>query len=63
QALPMIIILSAAVGAVVGIALMLIRGRDKNVPMPFGPFLAAAGWLAMMYGPQIRSAWLNLVTG
>lgn len=62
QALPMIIILSAAVGAVVGITLTLLRGRDKNVPMPFGPFLAAAGWLAMMYGPQIRSGWLNLVT-
>jgi leader peptidase (prepilin peptidase)/N-methyltransferase len=62
QALPMIIILSAAVGAVVGITLMLVRGRDKNVPMPFGPFLAAAGWLAMMYGEQIRSGWLNLVT-
>ncbi|MGB5352774.1 MAG: A24 family peptidase, partial [Woeseia sp.] len=62
QELPMIIILSAAVGAIIGIALMLIRGRDKNVPMPFGPFLAAAGWLAMMYGPQIRNSWINLVT-
>lgn len=62
QALPMIIILSAVVGAVTGIALMLLRGRDKNVPMPFGPFLAAAGWLAMLYGSQIRHWWISTVT-
>ncbi|MDZ7767837.1 MAG: A24 family peptidase [Woeseiaceae bacterium] len=58
QQLPMIIILSALVGAVLGIALIVVRGRDRNVPMPFGPFLAAAGWLAMMYGQQIQNWWL-----
>lgn len=62
QELPVIIILSALVGAIVGIALMAVRGRDRNVPMPFGPFLAAAGWLAMLYGPQIRSWWIGAVT-
>ena len=62
QELPVIIILSALVGAITGIALMAVRGRDRNIPMPFGPFLAAAGWLAMMYGPQIRSWWLGAVT-
>jgi leader peptidase (prepilin peptidase)/N-methyltransferase len=61
QELPMIIILSALVGAIVGIALIVVRGRDRNVPMPFGPFLAAAGWLAMMYGSQIRELWLGYV--
>ncbi|MDZ7645163.1 MAG: A24 family peptidase [Woeseiaceae bacterium] len=45
QQLPMIIILSALVGAVLGIALTILRGRDRNVPTPFGPFLAAACWL------------------
>ncbi|MEX0706531.1 MAG: A24 family peptidase [Woeseia sp.] len=62
QQLPMIIILSALVGAVLGIALIVVRGRDRNVPMPFGPFLAAAGWLAMMYGQQIQNWWLALMT-
>ncbi|MBT8084908.1 MAG: prepilin peptidase [Woeseia sp.] len=62
QDLPLIIILSAVVGALVGISLIVLRGRDRNVPMPFGPFLAAAGWLAMMFGPQIRSWWLSTVT-
>ncbi|MEQ8204737.1 MAG: A24 family peptidase [Woeseia sp.] len=62
QELPVIIILSALVGAIMGIGLMAVRGRDRNVPMPFGPFLAAAGWLAMLYGPQIRSWWVSVVT-
>ncbi|MEX1266705.1 MAG: A24 family peptidase [Woeseia sp.] len=62
QQLPMIIILSALVGAVLGIALIVVRGRDRNVPMPFGPFLAAAGWLAMMYGQQIQNWWLALMS-
>ena len=57
QQLPMIIILSALVGAVTGIALILLQGRDRNVPMPFGPFLAAAGWLAMLFGTEIRAWW------
>lgn len=62
QQLPMIIILSALVGAVLGITLIVVRGRDRNVPMPFGPFLAAAGWLAMMYGQQIQDWWLASMT-
>ncbi len=62
QELPMIIILSALVGAVVGVALIALRGRDRNVPMPFGPFLAAAGWIAMIAGPELRDWWLRLVT-
>lgn len=57
QQLPTIIVLSALVGAVIGIALIVIRGRDRNIPMPFGPFLAAAGWLAMMYGAEIQRWW------
>src|SRR5882757_4982077 len=53
--LPLIIILSAATGAVLGILMIALRGRDRSAPMPFGPYLAAAGWLAMMYG----STWVN----
>lgn len=49
-----IIMLSAVVGAVLGIALIVFRGRDHQVPMPFGPFLAGAGYIAMLYGDAIR---------
>jgi len=45
QSLPVIILLSSLVGAVVGIAIIVITGRDKNIPIPFGPYLAAAGWI------------------
>ena len=50
-----IVIMSAVVGAVLGIALIIFRGRDRQVPMPFGPFLAAAGWLVMMFGDQLQA--------
>lgn len=58
QMLPLVIFLSAIVGAFVGIALILIKGRDKNIPIPFGPYLATAGWIALMWGPQINQAYL-----
>ena len=50
QALPMVILLSSLVGAVVGLALIAATGRDKSVPIPFGPYLAAAGFIAMLWG-------------
>jgi leader peptidase (prepilin peptidase)/N-methyltransferase len=50
-----IIIMSAVVGAVIGIALIVFRGRDHQVPMPFGPFLAGAGWITMLWGDAIKS--------
>lgn len=53
QRLPLIILLSAVVGAAIGIALIVIRRHDRNVPIPFGPYLAAAGWIAMLYGREI----------
>jgi leader peptidase (prepilin peptidase)/N-methyltransferase len=59
QLLPLIILLSACVGAVVGIALIVIRGRDRNLPIPFGPYLAAAGWIAMLWGEQIVATYLH----
>ena len=49
-----IIMMSAVVGAIVGLALIVFRGRDHQVPMPFGPFLAAAGWVTMLYGNSIQ---------
>ncbi len=60
QMLPLILLLSAFTGAVVGIGLILLRGRDRNVPIPFGPYLAAAGWIALLWGPQIMGGYLSL---
>jgi len=62
QALPLIILLSSAVGAVIGLLLILVRGRDRNVPMPFGPFLAAAGWLTLLWGEQLGASWRAMAT-
>jgi leader peptidase (prepilin peptidase)/N-methyltransferase len=58
--LPLVILLSAATGAVLGIALILLRGRDRSQPIPFGPYLAAAGWLAMLYGNSLLEGYLRL---
>ena len=60
QMLLPIILLSALVGAVTGIALIVIRGRDRQLPIPFGPFLAAAGLLAMLWGPELVAAYLGI---
>lgn len=54
QMLLPIVLLSSLVGAVIGIALMLLQGRDHQIPMPFGPFLAAAGWLCLLWGEPIQ---------
>ena len=59
QALPLIILLSSLVGAVVGIALMLLKNRGKEIPIPFGPYLAAAGWIALLWGDTLTQAYLN----
>lgn len=57
QALPMVILLSSLVGAVVGISLILFLGRDRQLPIPFGPYLAAAGWITMLWGDAIISGY------
>lgn len=59
QQLPLIILLSACVGALTGIGLIVLRGRDRNLPIPFGPYLAAAGWIAMLWGEQIVTTYLR----
>ena len=60
QSLLGIILLSSIVGVVVGGSLMALRGRGRDVPMPFGPFLAAAGWLMLVFSEQI-ARWIPLV--
>ncbi|MEZ5548663.1 MAG: A24 family peptidase [Pseudomonadales bacterium] len=59
QLLPMIILLSSLVGAVVGIFIMILKHKGKSVPIPFGPYLAAAGWIAALWGEQLTQAYLK----
>ncbi|MCB1876479.1 MAG: prepilin peptidase [Chromatiales bacterium] len=59
QALPVILLFSSLVGALVGIGLIALRGRDKSIPIPFGPYLAAAGWITLMWGDAIIGVWLG----
>ena len=60
QMLPTIILLSSVVGAVVGIGLIVFAKRDRSKPIPFGPYLAAAGLIALLYGGGI-SDWIQRV--
>lgn len=59
QSLHLIILLSAVVGALFGLAMILFRGRDRQLPIPFGPYLAAAGWVTLLWGRQIWNAYLD----
>ena len=61
QALPLVIILSSLVGAVIGVVLIVALGRDRNVPIPFGPYLAAAGWITLLWGDAISGVYLSTV--
>ena len=53
QMLPVIVLLSSVVGAAIGISLVVFKGRDHNIPMAFGPFLAIAGAIALFSGPAL----------
>ncbi|WP_186343148.1 prepilin peptidase [Allochromatium palmeri] len=59
-ALPQIILLSALVGALVGVALILSGRHESGKPLPFGPYLAAAGWISLIWGEQINGTYLRL---
>ena len=61
QSILPIIILSSLVGAVIGIIAIAVLKRDKSAPMPFGPFLAGAGFIMLIWGPQLISSYLNFV--
>lgn len=60
QLLPLVVLLASFLGAVVGVSLILIRGRDRQAPLAFGPYLAASGAIALLWGHQIVSQYLNL---
>ena len=59
QSLPIIILVSSLVGAAIGISMIIIKGKDKNVPIPFGPYLAIAGWITLMWGDKLKAIWLS----
>jgi len=60
--LPVIVLLSSAVGAIVGIALIVFAKHGRDNPIPFGPYLAAAGMLALLYGKTIAQTYLGYVS-
>jgi len=60
--LPLIILMSAVVGAVTGIAMIALKIQDRSKPIPFGPYLAAAGWIAMLWGSDIVSWYLDFMS-
>lgn len=63
QALPMILFGASLVGAGVGIALIVGAGRGRHEPLPFGPFLAGAGWIMLLWGSTMLDLWLGSVGG
>jgi leader peptidase (prepilin peptidase)/N-methyltransferase len=58
--LPLILIISSCVGALVGITLLVMNRADRNTAMPFGPYLAAAGWIALLWGDTINAQYIHL---
>ena len=60
KVLPVVILLSAGTGALLGIAMIVFRGRDRAAPISFGPYLAAAGWIAMLYGHELIDGYLRV---
>ena len=61
QMLPVIILLSSIVGAAVGIALIVFARHGRNIPIPFGPYLAAAGLIALFWGQELTQTYLGLL--
>jgi leader peptidase (prepilin peptidase)/N-methyltransferase len=61
QMLPLTILLSSMLGAVVGITLIVVIKRGRSVPIPFGPYLAVAGILALFWGKPLTRAYIGLL--
>jgi leader peptidase (prepilin peptidase) / N-methyltransferase len=60
QVLPLTILLSSLVGAVLGLIMLRLRNAETSTPIPFGPYLAIAGWIALLWGDQITSGYLKI---
>jgi leader peptidase (prepilin peptidase)/N-methyltransferase len=59
QSLPLTILLSSVLGAIVGVSLMAFKGQGREVPIPFGPYLALAGWISLIWGERIIAWYLR----
>ncbi|MHC5351768.1 prepilin peptidase [Metapseudomonas furukawaii] len=59
QVLPLTILLSSLVGAILGVIMLRLRNQDTATPIPFGPYLAIAGWIALLWGDQITATYLQ----
>lgn len=59
QVLPLTILLSSLVGAVLGVIMLRVRNQETSTPIPFGPYLAIAGWIALLWGDQITGTYLQ----
>jgi leader peptidase (prepilin peptidase)/N-methyltransferase len=57
---PLIVLLSSFVGAIIGVGMIALRGHDRSIPIPFGPYLAMAGWIALMWGNQLIDAYMGI---
>lgn len=60
QVLPLTILLSSLVGAVLGVLMLRLRNAETSSPIPFGPYLAIAGWIALFWGEQITASYLQI---
>lgn len=58
QYLPLIILLASLAGAVVGVAMIIFANKNRYAPIPFGPYLSLAGWLALLYGKHLDAFYL-----
>ena len=63
KVLLLIVILSSLVGAIVGIIMLLFLGRDRNIPIPFGPYLAGAGFITLIWGDTLMSLYFSRLVG
>ena len=61
QILPVVILLSSVIGALVGISIIVFFGGQRGKPIPFGPYLAGAGWVALIWGEQINRLYLSTI--
>jgi len=59
QYLPLIILLSSITASIIGLAMIIFKGRDKAAAFPFGPYLAIAGWVTLIWGKELTGLYMN----
>ena len=60
QMLPLMLLLSAGTGAIIGITMLVLKQQERNQPVPFGPYLAGGGWLALLWGMDLNQFYLAI---